>query len=72
MGKKILKLLITDIFIYLISFVFVYIGFNLLLPLVFYFIINKIKINKMHKLREKNLKQKEIPITFTFEIGEKK
>lgn len=38
MGKKILKLLITDICIYLISFVFVYIGFNLLLPLVFDFI----------------------------------
>jgi len=38
MGKKILKLLITDIFIYLFSFVFVYIGFNLLLPLVFDFI----------------------------------
>ena len=38
MAKKILKLLITEIFIYLISFVFVYIGFNLLLPLVFDFI----------------------------------
>lgn len=38
MGKKILKLLITDIFIYLVSFVFVYIGFNLLPPLVFDFI----------------------------------
>lgn len=38
MVKKILKLLITDIFIYLVSFVFVYIGFNLLLPLVFDFI----------------------------------
>ena len=38
MGEKILKLLITDIFIYLFSFIFVYIGFNLLLPLVFAFI----------------------------------
>ena len=33
MGEKILKLLITDIFIYLFSFIFVYIGFNLLLHL---------------------------------------
>ena len=38
MGEKILKLLITDIFIYLFSFIFVYIGFNLLQPLVFAFI----------------------------------
>lgn len=38
MFEKILKLVVTDIFIYLFSFVFVYIGFNLLLPLVFDFI----------------------------------
>lgn len=35
---KIIKLVVTDIFIYLFSFVFVYIGFNFLLPLVFNFI----------------------------------
>ena len=38
MAEKILKLVVTDIFIYLFSFVFIYIGFNLLRPLVFDFI----------------------------------
>jgi hypothetical protein len=38
MFKKIVDLVITDILIYLVSFVFVYIGFNLLLPWVFDFI----------------------------------
>ena len=38
MVEKILKAIVTDIFIYLFSFVFVYVGFNLLLPQVFEFV----------------------------------